>query len=185
MRALSGKFIRVRRETIRSLRPWVALVAGLLVIDQLTKLATIEFLGYGSSVEVASFFNFVHVRNPGAAFSFLADAAGWQRWFFSGLALVISAWLGFMIWQSPKDKLFCTAASLMMSGALGNLIDRLVHGEVIDFLDFHWAGWHWPAFNVADSAITLGAILFVLVEVLRYRKAKAGSENHEHPPTQP
>jgi len=90
-----------------------------------------------------------------------------------------------MIWQSPKDKLFCTAASLMMSGALGNLIDRLVHGEVIDFLDFHWAGWHWPAFNVADSAITLGAILFVLGEVLRYRKAKADPENDEHPPTQP
>jgi signal peptidase II len=70
----------------------------------------------------------------------------------------------------------------MMSGALGNLIDRVVHGEVIDFLDFHWAGWHWPAFNVADSAITLGAVLFVLVEILRYRKAKANSSDHEHPP---
>lgn len=182
MRAMSVESFWTRRTTIRSLRPWFFLVAGLLVVDQLTKIATIALLSFGSGVEVTPFFNFVHVRNPGAAFSFLADASGWQRWFFSGLALVVSAWLGFMIWQSPDDRLFCAAASLMMSGALGNLIDRVVHGEVIDFLDFHWAGWHWPAFNVADSAITVGAVLFVLVEILRYRKAKANSSDHEHPP---
>jgi signal peptidase II len=182
VRPLSFQPFWPRRKTIRSLRPWIFLVVGLLIIDQLTKLATLELLGFGSRVEVTSFFNFVHVRNPGAAFSFLADAAGWQRWFFSGLALVISAWLGFMILQSPHDRLFCTAASLMMSGALGNLIDRLIHGEVIDFLDFHWAGWHWPAFNIADSAITLGAALFIWVEFLRYRQAKSKLEDHEQPP---
>ncbi|HCO58421.1 MAG TPA: signal peptidase II [Burkholderiales bacterium] len=182
MRAVSVQPFWARRTTIRSLRPWFFLVLGLLVIDQLTKIATIDLLSLGSGIEVTPFFNFVHVRNPGAAFSFLADASGWQRWFFSGLAVVVSAWLGFMIWQSPDDKLFCVAASLMMSGALGNLIDRVVHGEVIDFLDFHWAGWHWPAFNVADSAITVGAVLFVWVEILRYRKAKANSLDHEHPP---
>lgn len=182
MRAVSVQPFWARRTTIRSLRPWFFLVLGLLVVDQLTKIATIDLLSLGSGIEVTPFFNLVHVRNPGAAFSFLADASGWQRWFFSGLALVVSAWLGFMIWQSPDDKLFCVAASLMMSGALGNLIDRVVHGEVIDFLDFHWAGWHWPAFNVADSAITVGAILFVWVEILRYRKAKANSLDHEHPP---
>jgi signal peptidase II len=182
MRAVSVESFWERRTTIRSLRPWFFLVLGLLVVDQLTKIVTIDLLSLGSGIEVTPFFNFVHVRNPGAAFSFLADASGWQRWFFSGLALVVSAWLGFMIWQSPDDKLFCVAASLMMSGALGNLIDRVVHGEVIDFLDFHWAGWHWPAFNVADSAITVGAVLFVWVEILRYRKVKANSLDHEHPP---
>jgi signal peptidase II len=182
MRAVSVESFWERRTPIRSLRPWFFLVLSLLVVDQLTKIATIDLLSLGSGIEITPFFNFVHVRNPGAAFSFLADASGWQRWFFSGLALVVSAWLGFMIWQSPDDKLFCVAASLMMSGALGNLIDRVVHGEVIDFLDLHWAGWHWPAFNVADSAITLGAILFVWVEILRYRKAKANSLDHEHPP---
>jgi signal peptidase II len=179
---LSVQSVRTGRTAIRSLRPWFALVISLLFIDQLTKLATISLLSYGSGIELTSFFNFVHVRNPGAAFSSLADAAGWQRWFFSGLAVAISAWLGFMIWQSPNDKLFCTAASLMMAGALGNLIDRVVHGEVIDFLDFHWASWHWPAFNIADSAITVGAILFVWVEVLRYRKPNAKSDDHEQPP---
>jgi signal peptidase II len=124
----------------------------------------------GVEVPVTSYFNLVFVLNPGAAFSFLADAGGWQRWFFTGLTLVVVGVLLFLIRKSPQQALFCLAASLIMGGALGNLVDRLIIGAVIDFLDFHVGGWHWPAFNLADSAITVGAALFILDELLRVRR---------------
>lgn len=151
-------------------RRWLISVALILGLDQLTKLMVTSSLTLGAEVPVTSYFNLVFVLNPGAAFSFLADAGGWQRWFFTGLTLVVVGVLLFLIRKSPQQALFCLAASLIMGGALGNLVDRLMIGAVIDFLDFHVGGWHWPAFNLADSAITVGAALFILDELLRVRR---------------
>lgn len=151
-------------------RRWLVLAALILGIDQLTKLMVTSSLSLGAQIPITGYLNLVFVLNPGAAFSFLADAGGWQRWFFTGLTLVVVAVLLVLIRKSPQQSLFCLAASLIMGGALGNLVDRLMIGAVIDFIDLHVAGWHWPAFNVADSAITLGAALFVLDELLRVRR---------------
>ncbi|MFM1859080.1 MAG: Lipoprotein signal peptidase [Pseudomonadota bacterium] len=151
-------------------RRWLILVALILGLDQLTKLMVTSSLTLGTEIMVTSYFNLVFVLNPGAAFSFLADAGGWQRWFFTALTVVIVSVLLFLVRKSPHQALFCLAASLIMGGALGNLIDRLMIGAVIDFLDFHMAGWHWPAFNLADAAITAGAALFILDELLRVRR---------------
>ena len=140
---------------------WLGIAALLMVLDQASKYAVTQWLVDGRSVEVTSFFNFVLVYNSGAAFSFLASAGGWQRAFFIGIALVASVWIVLLLRRNPREMLFCLALSLILGGALGNLIDRIWLGAVIDFLDFHAAGWHWPAFNVADSAITCGAALVV------------------------
>ena len=110
------------------------------------------------------------VYNQGAAFSFLADSGGWQRWFFSALALGVSVMIVWMLNRNSTERLFCWSLSLILGGAVGNLIDRLLYGHVIDFLDVHVGGWHWPAFNVADSAITVGAALFVLDELRRVNR---------------
>ncbi len=112
-------------------------------------------------VEVTSFFNLVLVYNRGAAFSFLAGAGGWQREFFTVIALAASVWIIWLLYRHPRQSLFCLALALVLGGALGNVIDRIAIGAVVDFLDFHAYGWHWPAFNVADSAITCGAVLLV------------------------
>ena len=114
----------------------------------------------------------MRAHNPGAAFSFLADAGGWQRWLFTGVGLVA---VGFMLWMlksHPGQKLFAFAVSSLLGGAIGNVIDRMVHGYVVDFLDFHSHGIHFPAFNVADSAITVGAGLLILDELLRVRRGR-------------
>ena len=140
--------------------PWL-LAALIVVIDQLSKLAVTRALAYGSGIEVAPFFNLVLVHNKGAAFSFLSSASGWQREFFIGIASIACVWVAYLLHKHPRETLFCVALSLILGGAAGNLIDRLWLGAVIDFLDFHAAGYHWPAFNVADSAITCGAVLLV------------------------
>ncbi|MGR9100029.1 MAG: signal peptidase II, partial [Gammaproteobacteria bacterium] len=115
------------------------------------------------SIAVLPYFNLTYVHNTGAAFSFLSDAGGWQRWFFAGLAVVISAVLGVWLDRLKKSEiLLAVSLSLVLGGAIGNLIDRLVYGYVIDFLDFYYKSWHWPAFNVADSAISLGVALMLL-----------------------
>ena len=142
----------------------VLVALAVIVLDQLTKLWVFNTFVPGESVTVTPFFNLVLVFNPGAAFSFLAEHAGWQRWFFSLIALGISGWI---IWQlrSVKPNAWLSLAlALIMGGALGNLIDRLWLGMVIDFIDIHAAGWHWPAFNVADSAVCVGAVLYVLCQ---------------------
>ena len=113
------------------------------------------------TLTVTSYFNLVLVYNPGAAFSFLAQAGGWQKWFFIVLALGISVWLLQMLRQHAEDRWLCTALSLILGGALGNVIDRFRFDAVVDFLDFHVAGYHWPAFNIADSAISLGVALML------------------------
>ena len=144
-----------------TLARWLALAAGVIILDQISKLAILRSLQLGERVELAPFFNLVLAYNPGAAFSFLADAGGWQKWFFVALALGISVWIIAMLKRHPGERLLSLALTLVMGGALGNVIDRFAYGAVVDFLDFHWAGMHWPAFNVADSAICIGAALMV------------------------
>jgi signal peptidase II len=149
---------------------WLGIAAIVVLLDQVTKITMARLLAYGQSEPVTSFFNLVMVYNPGAAFSFLADSGGWQRWFFSALALGVSIFIVWMLGKNASQRLFCWSLSLILGGAVGNLIDRLAYGHVIDFLDFHVGGWHWPAFNVADSAITVGAALFVLDELRRVNR---------------
>ena len=151
---------------------WLALALLVIVLDQFTKVLTLGWFAYGESREVTSFFNLVRVHNTGAAFSFLADAAGWQRWFFTGLGLVASGFIVWMLKRHAGQRLFCFAVTMILGGALGNVIDRIVHGYVVDMLDFHAWGWHFPAFNLADSAITLGAVCLVLDEILRVRRSR-------------
>lgn len=141
---------------------WLALAGAVIALDQLTKALVMAAFRLGEGVALTGFFNLVFVFNSGAAFSFLADAGGWQKWFFVVLALGVSAWLTAMLRQSAGDRLLASALTLILGGALGNVIDRLRFDAVVDFLDFHWAGWHFPAFNVADSAITVGVALMLL-----------------------
>jgi signal peptidase II len=147
--------------------PWFGMSAVLIALDQLVKWVVLGyFSGRGTLQPVTAFFNLVLACNKGAAFSFLADAPGWQTPLFAGFAIVASAVLGVLIVRSPGKRLFCAGLALVLGGALGNLVDRLRFGCVVDFLDFHAAGWHWPAFNVADSAITLGAVALILESFL-------------------
>ena len=141
--------------------PWLALSALIVVADQITKYVAVQQLAMHQVVAVTPFFNLVLVYNAGAAFSFLSDAAGWQRGFFIGIALIASAWIVYLLRRHSHQHLFALALSLVLAGAVGNAIDRVLHGAVIDFLDFHAYGYHWPAFNVADSAITCGAALLI------------------------
>lgn len=146
---------------------WLGLAAAVAILDQLTKAWVLSAFRTGEVFYVAPFFNLVLVFNPGASFSFLADAGGWQRWFFIALALGVSGWLVAMIRQHAAEKLTPSAFALVLGGAVGNVIDRIRFGAVADFLDFHAAGWHFPAFNVADSAITLGIVLMLLDQFTR------------------
>jgi signal peptidase II len=144
-----------------TLNDWLGSAFALVVVDQIVKVLALQWLSSGRVVEVAPFMNLVLVYNPGAAFSFLAGASGWQREFFVAVALLASGWITWMLYRHPGRVLFSVALTLVLGGALGNLIDRLWLGAVIDFLDFHLFGYHWPAFNVADSAISIGAVLLV------------------------
>lgn len=152
---------------------WLALAAGIIVVDQISKQAILRTLQLGERIELTPFFNLVLAYNPGAAFSFLADAGGWQKWFFVALALGISAWIISMLRRHGEERLLALALTLILGGALGNVIDRFAYGAVVDFLDFHWAGMHWPAFNVADSAICVGAALMV------WEQFKAGGDKKD------
>lgn len=140
---------------------WLLIAVVVVIFDQATKYAAVAMLADQPPVEVTPFFNLLLVYNRGAAFSFLAGAGGWQRELFTGIAIVASIWIVYLLRRYPQQSLFCLALSLVLGGALGNVIDRLSIGAVVDFLDFHAFGWHWPAFNVADSAITCGAALLI------------------------
>jgi signal peptidase II len=148
----------------KKLSPYALLsISGLLAAsDQYVKWLVQQSIAYGESVSVSSFFNWVHLWNTGAAFSLFANAGGWQRYFFIGIAVVISIFLIKLISEN-RHKGEAIAYSLILGGAMGNLIDRLFRGYVVDYLDFYWQDWHWPAFNLADIAIFLGALLFVCV----------------------
>ena len=150
---------------------WLILIALIIAADQATKLWVLAALEPYQVVPVLPMFNLTLVFNQGAAFSFLADAGGWQRWFFAGLAVAVSVAL--LVWLKrlgEHERLTGAGLSLVAAGAVGNLIDRLAYGHVVDFLDVYWRSWHWPAFNVADSAITVGVAL-LLVDALLPKKA--------------
>ncbi len=144
-----------------SLARWLALAALVVVLDQWSKYAISSHFYTGESLAIASFFNLVLAHNQGAAFSFLNDAGGWQRWMFSAIAVGASTWIVWLLRRHPEKKLFCFALALVLGGALGNLIDRIAYGYVVDFLDFYWGSYHFAAFNLADSAITCGAALLL------------------------
>ena len=152
--------------------PWLGWAVVILLADQLTKTLILKNYQLGDSTLITSFFNLVRAHNPGAAFSFLADAGGWQRWLFTGIGAVATI---FIVWQlraHPGQKLFSFALSSILGGAVGNVLDRLQHGYVVDFLQFHYAGWYFPSFNIADAAITLGAVCLILDELLRVRRER-------------
>lgn len=140
---------------------WCTLILGVIVGDQFSKFWVLEHFALHETRHVTDFFNLVLVFNSGAAFSFLANAGGWQKWFFIALALGVSGWLLTMLRHHSAERLLPAALALICGGALGNVIDRLRFDAVVDFLDFHLAGYHWPAFNVADSAITVGVALML------------------------
>jgi signal peptidase II len=153
--------------------PWLGISLVVVLLDQITKIAITRMLAFGDSQPVTSFFNLVLAHNKGAAFSFLAAEAGWQRYLFSGIAAVAVIFMIYLLKRHAGQRTFCWALALILGGAFGNLIDRVMYGYVIDFLDFYipGSGWpHWPAFNVADSAIVVGAALFVIDELRRVGK---------------
>ncbi|MCC6656740.1 MAG: lipoprotein signal peptidase [Rhodocyclaceae bacterium] len=152
---------------------WLGLAGLIIVLDQLTKFWVVSALRLGQSVELTSFLNLVLVYNPGAAFSVLSDAGGWQRWFFVVLAIAVSGWLTFLIRSHAAERLLPLAATLILGGALGNVIDRIRYGAVVDFVDLHAVSWHWPAFNVADSAISVGVALLVWQQLFCAPKDKS------------
>jgi signal peptidase II len=158
---------------------WLGLAAIVVLADQVTKTLILGAFQLGDVRPVTGFFNLVRVHNSGAAFSFLAGASGWQRWFFIGLGLAASAFIVWMIRTHPAQKLFCFAVAMILGGALGNVIDRALHGYVVDFLQFRFAflqplfpGGYFPSFNLADSAITLGSICLIVDELLRVRRGR-------------
>lgn len=153
-----------------SMTPWLGIAAIIVLLDQITKVAITKLFTYGESLPVTSFFNLVLAYNKGAAFSFLASESGWQRYFFTAIASFAVIFILYLLKKHAGQRLFCWALALILGGAIGNLIDRVLYGHVIDFLDFHVGTWHWPAFNVADMAIVGGAGLFILDELRRVNK---------------
>lgn len=152
--------------------PWLGLALILLIADQFTKVLILGYYRLGDATYVTSFFNVVRVHNTGAAFSFLASESGWQRWFFTGIGVAAAGFIIWMLKSHAGQKLFSFAMACILGGAIGNVVDRTLHGYVVDFLDFHYGNWHFPAFNVADSAITIGAVCLILDELARVRRGK-------------
>ena len=160
----------------RSAWRWFVLAGLVVLADQAAKALVLARFAPGERLELAPFFNLVLVYNKGAAFSFLSQASGWQKPLLVAFALAAAAVVSVLIVRRPGERLLCSGLALILGGALGNVVDRLRFGQVVDFLDFHAAGWHWPAFNVADSAITIGAALLVL-EGFVHREKRAGASS--------
>ena len=156
--------------------PWLLWAVVIIGVDQITKQLILSHYQYGDWTPITSFFNIVRAHNTGAAFSFLADGSGWQRWLFVGIGVIATVLIVWQLRKNPDQKMFCLSLSSILGGAIGNVVDRLQHGYVVDFLDFYWGTSHFPAFNVADMGITLGAILLILDEVLRAKRAKAQAQ---------
>jgi len=160
-----------------SLLLWLGIALVILLADQLTKLLIVDSFLLGDSQPVTTFFNLVRVHNSGAAFSMLSTASGWQRWLFTGIGVVATFFILWLLRSHPTQKLFCFALALVLGGAVGNVIDRIAYGHVVDFLDFHW-DWlspvfyegHFPAFNIADSAISVGAVALIADELIRVKR---------------
>ena len=156
---------------------WLAVAAVIVVLDQATKRLVAGHLALGDSVELLPVLNLVRAHNSGAAFSFLAGESGWQRWLFVAIAVAASAFIVHLLRRHGRGQpLFSFALAAILGGAIGNVLDRLVLGHVIDFVDVHWAGSHFPSFNLADSAITVGAVCLVLDELLRWRRSRRSAE---------
>ncbi len=156
----------------KSLIPWLGFAMVLILADQFIKILIMGNYQLGDSQPVTSFFNLVRAHNTGAAFSFLRDASGWQRWLFTGIGVVAAGAIVWMLIAHAGQKLFSFALACILGGAVGNVIDRLRLGYVVDFLDFHYADLHFPAFNLADSAISVGAACLILDELLRVRRTR-------------
>ena len=161
----------------QGLLPWLGIAAIIILLDQFTKVLIVGWMQHGDSREVWSFFNIVRAHNTGAAFSFLANAGGWQRWFFTGIGVAATLFIVWQLRQHPEQKLFAFSLASILGGAVGNVVDRLLHSYVVDFLDFHWSfltgmfhGGHFPAFNIADAGISVGAACLILDKLLRVRK---------------
>jgi signal peptidase II len=152
------------------LAPWLGIAAIVILLDQITKIMISRIFTYGESRPFTSFFNLVLAHNKGAAFSFLASEGGWQRWLFTGISIGAVLFIVWLLKRHAGQRLFCWSMALILGGAIGNVIDRIAYGHVVDFLDFHLKGWHFPAFNVADSAICIGAVLFVIDELRRVNR---------------
>ena len=155
-----------------SLWPWLGIAVIVILLDQFTKTLILGSFQLNDSHTVTSFFNVVRVHNTGAAFSFLAGAGGWQRWFFVGLGAAAALFIVWMLRSHSGQRLFSWALALILGGALGNVIDRLMHGYVVDFIQVHYQSSYFPSFNVADSAITVGAVCLILDELLRVRRSR-------------
>ena len=151
----------------RKALPWFAVAAAIVLADRVTKLLVLDSFAPGERLPITGFFNMVLVFNKGAAFSFLAGASGWQTTVFAAISSIASLVITVLILRNTGNRMLCIALALILGGALGNLWDRLQWGHVVDFLDFHAAGWHWPAFNVADSGISVGAVLLILESFVR------------------
>ncbi len=165
------------RVSSQPLALWLGLALLVLVADQLSKTLILGRFVLGDRIEITGWFNLVRAHNTGAAFSFLADASGWQRWFFTGFGLLASGFIVWLLRRHGQQKLFCLAISLILGGAVGNVVDRLMHGYVVHFLEVHhrwldglFPGGYFPSFNIADSAITLGAIGLIVDELRRVRR---------------
>lgn len=152
---------------------WLWLAAAIVLADQLTKLAVVRSFAFGERLAVVpGLFDLTLLFNRGAAFSFLAGAGGWQRWFFTGLGVAAAVFIVWLLARHGSQRLFAFSLTLILGGAIGNVIDRIVRGQVVDFLLVYWQRWHWPAFNVADSAITVGALLLIVDEFRRVRRTR-------------
>ena len=161
-----------RSGTLRGMLPWLGLALLLFLVDQFTKVLILGYYALGDSTYVTSFFNIVRVHNPGAAFSFLASASGWQRWFFTALGIGAAIFIVWLLRSHSNQRLFAFSMACLLGGAVGNVVDRVLYGYVVDFVQLHYAGWAFPAFNVADAAITAGAIGMILDELLRVRRGR-------------
>ncbi len=162
-----------RPARIARMAGWLALAAVLIVLDQASKSAIEGWLAYGERVPVLPVFDLTLLYNAGAAFSFLADGDGGQRWLFTGIALIAAIVILRLLYTHAGQGLFCASLACILGGALGNALDRVAHGHVVDFLLFYWKDWYFPAFNIADIAITCGAALLILDEIVQARRRKA------------
>jgi signal peptidase II len=151
---------------------WLSITLLIILADQLTKFFTLNQITVQGPKKINAFINWVLVYNPGAAFSFLADGSGWQKWLFIGIASFAAIVMLWLLWRHSNQRIFCFSISLILGGAVGNLIDRFVHGAVVDFIDVYYLSYHWPAFNVADSAITVGTALLIMDELVRVIKRR-------------
>jgi signal peptidase II len=152
--------------------PWLGLALGVFIADQFAKALILTYYHYGDTTRITSFFNIVRAHNTGAAFSFLAQASGWQRWLFTAIGVAAAVIIVWMLRSHAGKKLFSFSLACILGGAIGNVFDRVMHGYVVDFIQVHWHGWYFPAFNIADSGITIGAAGLILDEFLRVRRSK-------------